>query len=931
MVRRIVLWFRSGVLPMNAIIPICMAAVLLNPLRVAHALPMAQVAPQEPQQTPLVPGDASRDVSQSDLEAALNQLDVMLQAYGGVGAGQGQYSLLNVYNNVGRLYDGRGEYRQALQIYEQALAIEREAGDAAAESTSLNNMGDDYRALGQYSTAIQLEQQALVIKRQVGDRSGEGDTLNNLGTVYQADGDYSHALEMFQQALAIEQEVGNRAHEGTTLGNIATVYTDLGEYTQSLQQEQLALAVRREVGDREGEAASLNDIGNDYSDLGQHAESVVLYQQALEIEQELGNPDGEAAAVNNIGYAYDKLGQYAQALDHYQQALSIARRLGDRAAEGRDLSNIADVYIEERQDSQALQLHQQALSIQRGVGDRLGEAATLNNIGYVYADLAKHSQAIEQYQQALAIDRDIGDQAAEATTLFNIGFAYEEQGELSQALDWYEQSISVEDTIRAAARLEEFKTSLAGRSARAYEYAIEILIRLNRPSDAFNLSEHARARTFLDQVGNIHPDVHDAGAADQVQREQALRAQLAALDAQLRQERSKPDSERNPDLINSLTNQLANQQWEYEGVLTQLKLTDPEYASLVSVDPLSLDQVQSQLDDKTTLVSYFVADDNTLAFVVTASDFHAVVLPISRPDLTARVGDVLQQMHDTAGLQMGPPAGLKDLYATLIGPLTGYVTTPVLGVIPHGVLQYLPFAALTDTQRYLGERYQLFELPSASALPFASSKQASGAPSVLALAYAAPDGFPALQYADDEATSVASDFATQPMLGDAASETVLKDTAGQYAILHVVAHGELDGAHPLFSRLVLAPDDTNDGSVDVAEVYELDLAETQLVVLSACDTQLGALGSGDDLVGLNRAFMYAGAPSVIASLWSVDDASTETLMTSFYAHLRAGETKAEALQLAEADTRAKYPDPYYWAAFVLTGDPGPLTGIGVDG
>jgi CHAT domain-containing protein len=125
---------------------------------------------------------------------------------------------------------------------------------------------------------------------------------------------------------------------------------------------------------------------------------------------------------------------------------------------------------------------------------------------------------------------------------------------------------------------------------------------------------------------------------------------------------------------------------------------------------------------------------------------------------------------------------------------------------------------------------------------------------------------------------------------------------------------------------LLAPDETHDGSLTVQDVYGLDLARADLVVLSACETQLGAQSRGDELVGLTRAFVYAGAPTVIASLWSVNDQATAVLMAAFYRHLREGRSKAQALQAAQSETRALYPHPYYWAAFVLTGDPGAAPG-----
>jgi CHAT domain-containing protein len=269
-----------------------------------------------------------------------------------------------------------------------------------------------------------------------------------------------------------------------------------------------------------------------------------------------------------------------------------------------------------------------------------------------------------------------------------------------------------------------------------------------------------------------------------------------------------------------------------------------------------------------------------------------------------------------------PPASLRQLHEWLIAPVEPHLRTAVLGVIPHDVLHYLPFAALTNGQTYLGERYTLFALPSASTLAFLRPKSAAGPTTALALGFGQAEGLAPLTQAEQEAQAVADLLQGEALTGAAASETALRARAATASVIHLAAHGQLVPASPLFSRLVLAPDGDHDGALEIQEIYDLGLARAELVVLSACQTQLGAQSRGDDLVGLNRAFIAAGAPSVVGSLWTVDDEATGLLMASFYSHLAHGLPKAEALRAAQAAARTKYPHPYYWAAFVLTGDPG---------
>jgi CHAT domain-containing protein len=184
------------------------------------------------------------------------------------------------------------------------------------------------------------------------------------------------------------------------------------------------------------------------------------------------------------------------------------------------------------------------------------------------------------------------------------------------------------------------------------------------------------------------------------------------------------------------------------------------------------------------------------------------------------------------------------------------------------------------------------------------------------------EGQPVLSYADKEAAGVAKLYHTLPLPTGRATKAEFIKRAPDYNIVHIAAHAELNTNSPLFSRILLSPDSGESGAIEVREVYGMDLARTNLVVLSACRTQLGTHSNGDDVVGLNRAFIYAGASSVIASLWTVDDEATSLLMTAFYSHLKQGMSKAAALQAAQAATRKKYAHPYYWASFVLSGDPG---------
>lgn len=246
---------------------------------------------------------------------------------------------------------------------------------------------------------------------------------------------------------------------------------------------------------------------------------------------------------------------------------------------------------------------------------------------------------------------------------------------------------------------------------------------------------------------------------------------------------------------------------------------------------------------------------------------------------------------------------------------------------------------MSAEERYLVDEYTLTNISSASTLRFIEEKRKPDKPDsededgkLLALGNPTTTSLSSLPFAAQEASRIAEIYETEALLEDAASETMVRQQAAQAEIIHFAAHGEYNVANPSFSTVHLAADEANDGRLEVHELYGLDLTEaTNLVVLSACETLLPnsglnqhSIGGGDEIVALNRAFLYAGTPSVIASLWNVGDEATGLLMERFYTHLRAGYSKADALRQAQQDLRndEQYAHPYYWAAFVLTGDGG---------
>jgi CHAT domain-containing protein/Tfp pilus assembly protein PilF len=877
-------------------------------------------------------------------------------------------------NFIGEVYVQQGRYEEALEVYQQVLAIARELGARDTEARLLIDIGEICIGQGRYAEALEFHQQALVISQDTGNRMREGVALQDIGVVHQFQGRYPEALESLARALAIHREVGNRAAEMRTLGaiamvyhlqgrytealetyeqaltilpevedrpaegiyhnNIGAIYADQGRYAKALESYFQALSVRQSVGDRAGEGEALNNIGSVYAYQGRYSEALDNLQQALTILREVGDLAGTGRILSNIGVVYEKQGRYAEALDSHQQALALTREVGAQQAEGTTINNIGSLYHQQGRYAQALESYEQALVIRREIKDVVGEAATLNNIGEVHRAQGRYSEALESLERALAILRETGNRSFEGSVLSNIGLVYQEQERYTEALEYYLQAMDVFEAVRAATGSEQGRASYIAQYADLYDGAIGLLNQQGDDEEAFYTSERGRARAFLDSITTGHIELGDNATNDLLAKEQeAYTRRQAAQDAL---ERARDLDPPDPDLVIDLETELAEAEADYQATQVALGARGWQVADLAldrgtEKTILDLSRVQTLLDEQTTLISYYVLEVQTIAFLITHDSFQTFVLDVSREELTTEI----EMLRDFPNLEVAYPGSAVTLFGWLVEPLKEHLSTSHLTIIPHNVLHYLPFAALTDGQRYLIDDYILTTLPSASALPFIQDNtgRALAVPLILgnptsgdydATASLATerDGLGSLPHAEKEAKVIAALYGVGPLLGKDATEGAVRERAGEAGILHLAAHGYYNPVAPLSSLIALAPDDTNDGWLTVAEVYGLDLSNTDLVVLSACQTNLGELSEGDELVGLTRAFIFAGTPSVVASLWSVEDESTALLMERFYTHLRDGMGKAEALRQAQLEVREQYPNPHYWAGFVLSGDGG---------
>ena len=510
--------------------------------------------------------------------------------------------------------------------------------------------------------------------------------------------------------------------------------------------------------------------------------------------------------------------------------------------------------------------------------------------------------------------------------LTSIGLSYEHDGIYEEAIRNLVGAATVLERGVEDLRLEEFLAGNLSSSAGAvYPALIDLLARHGRTQEAFDYAERARARAFLLGIGNPKLEPRQGADPALVREAEDLRQQLLAEERRLLQA---------PSGGPASTSKRDDLRERYRSLWLRLKVSDPAHRERARIDPARIDDIRAALDADTTLVSYFVSRSAIQAWVLDRDRYRHFTLPLNRDDLE-RAGCWLDELArrgrgvtPLASPCAGGPAVPFLLHLRLITPLQPETFRRRLLIAPHDRLHSLPFAALCDpkTRRFLIEDHVVSYLPSAGVLPILRAAETPVEGSALVLGAPAPldTTLEPLPGARDEAAAVAHLLATRPLLGAEATESRLYNLAGNVDLLHVAAHGLYEPRNPPFSRIALTPTEEQDGNLEVHEILEnLDLAGVNLVVLSACDTARGEASKGDEITGLTRAFLLAGSPGVISTLWRIDDTATALLMDELYGQLIAGATAAEALRTAQLRLRSRleYSDPQWWAAFTLTGDP----------
>jgi CHAT domain-containing protein len=848
---------------------------------------------------------------------------------------------------LGRLQNGLGDYSAAEVSLQRALGllpfVDPESGEKR-EALARQLLGLVYFSTGRVDEGAAELRRMREVYRRVGQPEQEVSSLRRLATGLTECGEYAAALSVLDEAEALRSHLPTDTEAEADLASVRS-FTEfqLGNFKEVLGLLFKARDLYREGGNTQSATAALYTLAGLQDFLGRHEEALGLYQEiagerrlddssvlkqlasvatlmvllrnerfqeAVELGRRIlpfwvqsDNPLGEAMVRSLLGMSYTGLGKLDEARSELDQAASVSKKV-----EGSGASQ--DMVL---MTTTLGQLEQKAKSMLQPGGPPLDQDRGLAFLDDLAKNLQQKIQTLESSSPASGSPAELGLR----TFKFLERYASRDSEGAQLAMG---ETISLLDQWGKGLTLSELKTPFFDQFFRIYSTGVELS--LERPDVAFRYAEQARARSFINQIGNQKIDPRHATDPEFAGEERRLRLHLVHLSKDLRSEQAKALPEQSPERLANLQSALEKAGKNYEELGLRLKTRNPKYAALIDVKPLSLEEVQQVLDEQTTLVEYFVSESAlskggtgpVLAWVIDRKGFTMVQLPVTSAEVKNRIAEFRNLIESQQPVRAQATALYRDLFA----PLAPHVRHRKLVIVPHGLLHFLPYAALWDAKgrRYFGDAFALSYSPSATALKIARDKKVPVAGPILVAGD--PDG--SLPRAADEARAVARLYGAEPLVGAAASEGAVTARAGEAGILHLAAHAVLNPINPLFTRIELAPDAGHDGNLEMQEVFGLDLSKTGLVVLSACSTQMGKLSAGDELAGLTRAFLYAGTPAVVSSLWDVKDESTSFFMERFYTHLRKEMGRAEALRLAQMETRRKFPHPYQWAAFVLTGD-----------
>jgi CHAT domain-containing protein len=859
-----------------------------------------------------------------------------------------------------------GRHAEAVEYYEQARAI-YEKNDQRVESARLARaMVDALMLQGEYDRALRLAEEARQVFIAYGERVHAAQLDVNVGNIYHRQDQYYEALRCFDRANQVLTEAGDHTAQAMIAYNRANIYSNLDDFRQAQKlyeqaydifcaQGQTALAAEAKYslgylhflkGAYHHATRVLHEVQEELAQLGSHRLAALCDLDLAEVFLQMHVLDEAKTKAVRARAQFLALGmryEAAKALTWeglaclHSQQLGAAAELLEQAraeftAEGNDVwcgllkIYLAELYLKENQPEKALPLAvraQEYFAEQRLASKacyaQFLQARALQQSGQAQAAYARANAVAQQMSKVLApwlhyqVHELMGDLLLAA-------------GQAAQGYKHYVHAISAVEQMRGQIRVEEFRTAFFRDKLRLYEKLIALCLQDGTPeraAEAFYYLESHKSRTLVDLLVNdleVVPSGADPETKSLYARWQQLREELHWFYSRASQSESTPNSRllvRDETLRTAI---LAREQ-ELLQVARQAQMREAKFAWLENVGGIKVEEVRALLAADETVIEYYFDDEALKIFVIEAQQMRVIHSPYGRQELRALVGALKFQLEKfqygkayvtthEARLLQGTNNCLQKLWQALFAPIAELVAGQKLIIVPFDLLHNVPFQALYDGQQYLLDRHELAVMPSARLLALCTNRPAR--PLQKAVLFGAPDALAPQISLEVEAIRTLFPHA-HCFLGEAADRRALAAHIADSDLVHIASHAIFRQDNPMFSAFQLAGTWLN-----FFDICALQMNAT-LVTLSGCSTGANRIYAGDELLGLVRGFLSAGASSLVVSLWAVNDPATATLMQSFYERLQHGDSPRAALRQAALHTRQQFAHPYYWAPFVLIG------------
>ncbi|MEM7371794.1 MAG: CHAT domain-containing tetratricopeptide repeat protein [Bacteroidota bacterium] len=865
--------------------------------------------------------------------------------------------LANILSNLGNVYAEIGDYETALDQYVQALHLDsiHLGKDHPNIATTYSNIGIVYKNMYEFEKALEYFHRALPIRiNAYGEEHAEvGFLYLNIGVALTSKGDLNGGLIYYLQALnmlsGLLEEHDRRL--GMLHANIGTIYQDLDSTNRAISHYNQAISILKlSLGPDHPKLANVyNSMATLYADLRDHDQALSYYFLALDIYQSGKTDSRQSTVYLNIGLAYEEERDYSSALTYYKLALEL-----NQTTFGASHRNVADAYY---------------------------------NLGELLVKMGKHKEAWLHHQQALKIlkfdpaDDNPFSRVSDLQLLKRVFLGLEnyyqskhqqsgQAGYLDSLHHHYQLMIELEEYIQEEFNISSTRAYHASRALPVFEAAITNLMEMKEATslaETFRLAEKTKSRQLLEQLQQSGMEGNFGLPASLIEQERELNKQIGNFETLIFEAENERTT--NTDSAQStFRNQLFALRHDRLQLRERFRIEYPAYYQLrYSRHVIDIETVQEELlpSSNDALLEYFVGDKHLYVFIILHDTFFVreiqLDFPLEEWVQHIRCGLFAQQ---TLAPTCVPSDSLSplDRYATYAYQLYQKMFAPIrpliadqsrILLIPDGVLGYLPFEALltappTDTDKfadlpYMIRDYSINYAYSATLQLEMKQKKHTSLPAHRLLACA--PGFDAFRLADSvnvqsrlsplkynisEAEQIAALMEGDVLLRDAASKAAFVHRANDYQILHLSTHGKANdkaGDYAFLAFHSSLENNFEDAFLYNQELYHLQL-NADLVVLSACETGIGELKRGEGIISLARGFSYAGAKSIVTSLWNVNDRSTKVLMEAFYTNLEFGLSKSEALRQAKLSYIQTSPDyhqsPFFWAAFISIGDAVPI-------